>query len=325
MFDLDFSTLQKGKNLLAFSGGVDSSALFFLLQKQAISFDLIHVNYHTRQSSDAEADYAKELARQYGKRVFILDAQLEEGGYEAQARKIRYDFFEQTIREEGYQNLITAHQLNDQTEWFLMQLTKGAGSLELLGMQPMDSRDGYRIVRPLLEITKKELLEYLQAEGIRYFEDESNLDQRFKRNYFRHNFSDRLLDEFKEGIKQSFRFLARDRDLLLEEIETLYKDELTVIRFQHKRQALFAIDKDLKRRGYILSYAQRQEILKENSIVISDRFVIEWQEKRLFIAPYVDAVMPKAFKEACRVRKIPLKIRPFLFSRDIAAAQIDII
>jgi len=62
--------LQKGKNLLAFSGGVDSSALFFLLLEKKIDFDIAIVNYRTRKQSDTEESYAKELADRHGKKCY---------------------------------------------------------------------------------------------------------------------------------------------------------------------------------------------------------------------------------------------------------------
>jgi tRNA(Ile)-lysidine synthase len=125
------------KNLLAFSGGVDSSALFFMLYSQNIEFDIAIIDYNQRESSKEEVLYAKELALEYNKKCFIKtydDSRFSE----KLARNFRYDFFESIIKEHAYQSLITAHQLNDQLEWFLMQLSKGAGLIELVGLQQME-------------------------------------------------------------------------------------------------------------------------------------------------------------------------------------------
>ena len=115
---LTLPLLHRGKNLLAFSGGVDSSALFFLLLKEKIPFDIAIVNYQVRDASASEIAYAQELAKKHDKQCFLLKVKLSSENFEAQARKVRYDFFETLIVEHHYTNLLTGHQLNDRLEWF---------------------------------------------------------------------------------------------------------------------------------------------------------------------------------------------------------------
>ena len=67
----------KSSNLLAFSAGVDSTALFFYLLEKNIPFDIAIVNYHTRATSDEEVEYAKNLAKRYNKKIFIKDCFLD--------------------------------------------------------------------------------------------------------------------------------------------------------------------------------------------------------------------------------------------------------
>ncbi|WP_420061008.1 tRNA lysidine(34) synthetase TilS [Aliarcobacter butzleri] len=187
--NLNFSVIKESKNLLAFSAGVDSSALFFLLLKQNIPFDIAIVNYNIRVQSKDEVNYAKELALKYNKQIFIKEVKLETtSNFEKTARDIRYKFFEEIIDENSYEILITAHQLNDKLEWFLMQFTKGAGLVELIGFNEFEQKENYKVYKPLLEITKEELENFLKQENIKYFIDNSNFDEKYKRNYFRHNF-----------------------------------------------------------------------------------------------------------------------------------------
>ncbi len=317
--DIDFTPCENRKNLLAFSAGVDSTALFFLLLDAQIAFDIAIVNYNTRPNSKKELAYAQQLAQQHDKKIHFLETTLEPSKMEQQARHIRYDFFESLIKKYKYETLITAHQLNDQVEWFLMQFTKGAGTLELLGMQKISDYNHYQRLKPLLDITKETLQAYLDAKYITYFIDESNQDEAFKRNYFRHNFSDKLLKEYHEGVQRSLAFLQKDQELLLQNTHSLQIQKLTIIKAEAVRTRLYHIDKDLKKRGYLLSGSQRQEIESHHSVVISDRFVIEQKGNLAFIAPYTQITMHKAFKETCRSRSIPNKIRPYLFS-----AQIDL-
>ncbi len=148
--NLDFSVIKNQKNLLAFSAGVDSVALFFLLLEQNISFDIAIVDYNLRAQSKDEISYAKELALKYNKTIFIKDVNLENNSnFEKIARDIRYSFFKEIILNEKYENLITAHQLNDKLEWFLMQLSKGAGLVELIGFNEFEQKENYKIYKPL--------------------------------------------------------------------------------------------------------------------------------------------------------------------------------
>ena len=92
--NLDFSVVKNQKNLLAFSAGVDSTALFFLLLEQNIPFNIAIVNYNIRNQSKEEVFYAKELAKKYNKEIFIFDTKIENNSnFEKQARDIRYSFF----------------------------------------------------------------------------------------------------------------------------------------------------------------------------------------------------------------------------------------
>ena len=175
---LDFSAVKNQKNLLAFSAGIDSTALFFLLLENNISFDMAIVNYNLRTQSKEELAYAKELAHKYKKEIFIYEIILEStSNFEKKARDIRYTFFEEIIIKNQYKNLITAHQLNDKLEWFMMQLSKGAGLVELIGFNEFEQKENYKIYKPLLDISKDELEKYLIENNYSYFVDQSNFDE----------------------------------------------------------------------------------------------------------------------------------------------------
>jgi tRNA(Ile)-lysidine synthase len=318
MLTPDFSCLKEKKNLLAFSAGVDSSALFFLLLEHDIKFDIALVNYGTRETSDKEEMYAKELAKKHKLYFHSIKAPSFHSHFEKQARDFRYEFFESLIAIEGYDTLITAHQLNDQLEWLLMRLTKGAGLSELIGLEELSQREHYTLVRPLLEYTKEELFTYLNSNAHPYFEDESNRDEKYERNLFRKQFADPLMKEYKEGIKRSFDYLKQDKNQLEANFEPLFMHkELRVIKLHTLESKARAADLTLKELGYLLSASQRQQIEDEASLVIGGKWAIELQDKFLFIAPYITLDMPKKFKEACRTNTIPTKIRPYLFQEEI--------
>ncbi len=317
---LDFSAIRNQKNLLAFSAGVDSSALFFLLLENNIPFDIAIVNYNLRAQSKEEISYAKELSHTYKKEIFIYETKLDSNSnFEKNARDIRYAFFEKIIKEHHYANLITAHQLNDKLEWFMMQLSKGAGLVELIGFNEFEHKESYQIYKPLLAISKNQLEKYLLKNNHKYFVDQSNFDEKYKRNFFRHNFSDKLINNFSKGIKKSFEYLQKDLDSLNIQNKPLKKIKDLEIFLNQKDDNLNirTIDLSLKRRGILLSFANRNEILKQKEISISNKINISINEDYIFIAPRVDIIMEKKFKESCRVAKIPKNIRSYIFSQNI--------
>lgn len=318
MLTIDVSHLKEKKNLLAFSAGVDSSALFFLLLDHNIPFDIALVNYGTRENSDKEESHAKALAKQYNLACHTIKAPSFTTHFEQNARSFRYDFFETLIKEQEYDTLLTAHQLNDQLEWLIMRFTKGAGVSELIGLEDISQREHYILVRPLLEYSKKELLTYLQHNKYPYFEDESNSDEKYERNLFRKQFSDPLMAKYKEGIKRSFDYLKADKKKLEANFELVYSQkELRVIKLHTPEVKAKATDLALKELGYLLSASQREEVENEESLVIGGKWAVAIQDNLLYIAPYLTTDMPKKFKETCRVLKIPSKIRAYCFEEDI--------
>ena len=317
--NLDFSVIKNQKNLLAFSAGVDSVALFFLLLEQNISFDIAIVDYNLRAQSKDEISYAEELALKYNKSIFIQDITLKNNSnFEKTARDIRYKFFEEIILEDSYEILITAHQLNDKLEWFLMQLSKGAGLVELIGFNEFEQKNNYKIYKPLLNITKDELENYLKMNNHKYFIDESNFDEKYKRNFFRHNFSNLFLQNFSSGVKKSFEYLQNDLNSLSIQNNPIKRIEELEIFLNQKDDNLNirTIDLSLKKRGILLSNAQRNEILKQKEITISNKINISIFEDYIWIAPNCNEIMDKKSKESFRTNKIPKNIRAYIFSKN---------
>ncbi len=321
---LDTTTLpllRSSRNLLAFSAGGDSTALFHLLLDAQIDFDIVHVNYHTRSQSDDEALYAQKLAKKYNKKIYLYDAPSLTCNFEAKAREIRYNFFDECIKMYHYETLLTAHHLGDRLEWFLMQLTKGAGLYELMGMKNREIRNNYTLIRPLLHVSKDALLSYLRERKILWFEDESNEDESYRRNYFRHNFSEPLLKEFSSQIAKSFQFL--DEDAYLEDIKILHVRELSYFKtLAHSRHTLLHVDKILKKRGFIMRQGDKETLKSQNSHIVGRKYSVAITDKYTFSAPFVQMTMSKEFKEKCRKLKIPEKLRAYLFSDEASFERV---
>lgn len=317
---LEITKINTKKNLLAFSAGVDSSALFFILLKKNIPFDIVIVDYNIREQSKEEVQYAKDLAKQYNKNIYIKELCFENfSNFEKKARDARYKFFEEIIEEYSYETLITAHQLNDKLEWFLMQLSRGAGLAELISFEEFSNKDNYKIFKPLINFSKDELLHYLQENDIKYFVDSSNFENKYRRNYFRKNYSTEFINEFKDGVKKSFEYLQNDLvSLSIDQKPLLNIKELEIYKITSDDNInIRIIDKNLKQRGFLLSKAQRDEILKQREIVISHKISICLTEKFIYICPFIKKSMTKNFKEKCRINKIPKNIRSYIFINDL--------
>jgi len=317
--------LKDKKNLLAFSGGADSTALFFLLLKHNIPFDIAIVDYGIREQSKEEVAYAQRLAKSHNLKCYLFKAPKIEHNFEAKAREIRYGFFEELIKEYDYDNLLTAHHLGDRFEWMLMQFCKGAGCAEIAGMQSIQNREFYKLVRPLLHLDKKELLAYLHANEKHYFEDESNLDEDIKRNSFRHKYSVPLLEKYLSGIKKSFDYIDEDRAELIDEIELNGIGDFAYFRSSDNLRAdIFAIDKYLKSQLYMLSAGEREALKNSSTVIAGRRFIINQDRGLIFIAPYEQEKnkMDDKFKDECRVLKIEPKLRPYLYKNQSAFLKV---
>ena len=316
--------LKSGRNLLAFSHGVDSTALFYLLDEADVKFDLAIVDYNVRAQSKDEIASARHLAAKFNKQIYVKSVQLGESNFEHEARAARYDFFAEICREQGYENLILAHQFDDKFEWFLMQLGRGAGLSELLGMQELETRKDYVIARPLLGVRKCELERFLHQRNLKYFTDETNLTDQFKRGFSRAKFSEPFLDEYFSGVKKSFEFLAADALNLAPEISNpapkiyLVKQGANEIR---------GVDQACKRLGLVLSSAQRNEcaccLENDADCVLGGKVAVGAGEKFIFVTPYVKPAMEKKFKEACRQLAIPPINRGFLFAEGVDLALFE--
>ena len=312
------TTIMGEKNLLAYSAGIDSSALFYLLIEHGVKFDIAIVNYQTRDASDIEEHHAIEIARRYGIECYHTRAPEFDTHFERNAREFRYQFFEDIIQKHSYDTLITAHQLNDQLEWMLMRLTKGAGVSELVGLKTISQRAGYTLIRPLLSYAKHELLEYLQSNEYSYFIDESNSDQKYERNRFRSRFADPLMEKYTDGIRRSFEYMTQDKRELESRFETVYSSHrLRVIRLQSRLYKTKATDMILKELGYLMSGAQRSEVYLKESLVIGGKWAVEIQDELLYIAPYTTEPIPKKDKERYRVARVPVKIRSYCYQNSI--------
>ena len=215
-----------GRVLAAVSGGSDSVALAHLLHRLADTdpFSLVgvvHLHHRLRGAdADRDADTARDLAGRLGLLYHeeAVDVQAladaRRCSVEAAGRAARLTFFERVAGEVGADRVAVGHTVDDQAETFLLRLLRGAGTRGLSGIYP---RHGV-VIRPVLDVTRPELQEFLGAHGIPFRDDASNADLRIPRNRVRHELLPYLREHFSGGITD---VLAREADVAREDADWL--------------------------------------------------------------------------------------------------------
>ena len=167
----------------------------------------LHVHHHLRDMADVEAEYVATTCEKLGIpcHIFHWTDNKPDNGIESAARVARYKFMTDFCHENKIDVLMVAHQADDQIETFLMNLARGSGVVGLAGIQAESYRDGIKIVRPMLNVFRRELIEYCQSNNIKYFEDEMNFDDKYTRVKIRQN---RHLLADKLGISDERILLA---------------------------------------------------------------------------------------------------------------------
>lgn len=177
------------KLAVAVSGGVDSVCLLCWLADMGLHPIALHVNHGLRDVAAAEAQYVQDLcaARGIECHVFEWTGDKPTTGLEAAARGARYKMMTDFCRENNVDALLVAHQADDQIETFLMNLGRGSGLSGLAAMRPVTTRDGVKIVRPLLNVWRRELKQYCDDNSIKYCTDAMNSDAKYTRVRIRQN------------------------------------------------------------------------------------------------------------------------------------------
>ena len=195
-----FSSLGKSspRFLLAVSGGVDSMVMAHLFASSSLRpyFAVAHCNFRLRgDESDSDENLVSDWCEANGVRMFVRGFDTEkyarEKGLsvEMAARELRYSFFDGICTGEGYDATVVAHNANDNAETLVLNLLRGTGSKGLAGIKAVSTipagSGNIPLVRPLLSFTRQEISRFASENGIRYHEDSTNAESRFKRNRIR--------------------------------------------------------------------------------------------------------------------------------------------
>ncbi len=231
----------KDKVLVAVSGGPDSVCLLWILneikktyfgQGQALSLRVAHLNHCLREEADEEAKFVKKMASKLGipctigKRDVLKYIRLRRThklSLEEGAREVRYAFLEEVSNKFGMNKIATGHTLNDEVETLILRIARGTG---LKGLSLIPPKSG-KIIRPLIEVEKNEILKFLKTKKIPYKVDKSNYDLTYPRNFVRHKIIPLLTELAPDFSKKVMRLreISENDESLLELItqETLKK------------------------------------------------------------------------------------------------------
>ena len=234
------ATWQDVTTLVAVSGGADSVALLRgLVQLKGTAGEgrvlAAHFNHHLRGAeSDADEAFVRQLARD-------LNVPLEVGnsgqptnstgdGLEAAARAARYDFLTETAHRVGARFVVTAHTADDQVETVLHRILRGTGIGGLAGIpRARELSPGISLLRPLLAVTRAEVLAYLASLPQPFREDSSNASSAFTRNRIRNELLPLLEKEYAPALRASLLRLSK----LAEENQAYLASELELLLAQH--------------------------------------------------------------------------------------------
>lgn len=215
--------------LLAVSGGLDSVVLADLCFRCGLNMEIAHVNFQLRGAeSDGDERFVQQLANKYGKILHLKKADTLQ--YAAQhklsvqvaARELRYSWFDELMGDRPFL-LVTAHHADDNVETILMNFFKGTGIAGLRGIREEQGR----IIRPLLNFRKEELLAYAKDYQLEWREDSSNAEEKYTRNYFRHAIIPMVEKVFPGATENLLDNIARFND-----IEVLYQQSVQL----HKKK-----------------------------------------------------------------------------------------
>ena len=196
----------------AISGGPDSmyllAALINLREKLNKKIVVAHVHHNLRKESDEEALKLEEYCRDNNLifEMMKIDEYPDNKFSEEVARKIRYDFFDKIIRKYNSDVLFTAHHGDDLIETILMRLTRGSSLKGYAGIVTVSNDRGYIIARPLMFLTKEEIIKYLDNKNIWYAVDKSNESLDYTRNRYRKNILPELKNENKNVHNKFIEF-----------------------------------------------------------------------------------------------------------------------
>lgn len=209
-----------GRYIVALSGGADSVALLLILRHLGVSLSAAHCNFHLRgEESERDEQFCVSLCERLGITLHRIHfdtqfyARQHKVSIEMAARDLRYRYFAQLAKDIKVDGICVAHHRDDNVETVILNLLRGSGVDGLAGIAPKNGN----ILRPLLCISRQDILDYLQLQGQNYVTDSTNLEDDALRNRIRHHvipLLETVNPAAKENIAQTAKYLRQAKMML---------------------------------------------------------------------------------------------------------------
>ena len=194
--------------IIAFSGGLDSSALLhnIVCLKEKKPIIAIHVNHQISEYSEEWENYCRNAAKRYGVDIFVERVTIDRNspdGIECEMRNKRYGAIRKYMQKGDC--LMTGHHRDDQAETLLLSMVRGSSEDGLSGIKPIQNFYGALLLRPLLNFSRKDLQLYAEQNDLKWIEDPSNKDNSIDRNFLRNDILPRLENRWMSIDKRFFK------------------------------------------------------------------------------------------------------------------------
>ena len=312
--------LDKNKRyLLACSFGPDSMALFDLLIINKYNFEVAHVNYGLRAEAKEETSKLTQYCEQKGVKLHIYKVEEEiTRNIEEKCREIRYDFFQKIIEKHRLDALLVAHNQDDNIETFFLQKNRH-NIVEKYGLDETSFIKNYMVIRPLLGVSKADLLKYCDDNGVPYAIDSSNMCDKFLRNKIRHNVVAKMDTNARQVAVEEIKNL--NLKLLESHNRIKFENKKNVKELLEYNDEELAYHFTIRCRTYIPSFELSLKQVKEfRNVLMSDKpnVTIKLKKGLFFVKSYDLAeikILPKETSYAYIIEK-PCKFDCEYFALD---------
>ena len=263
----------KKKIYIAYSGGIDSTVLLDILGKNVHKFNLditaIHVNHNLSKNSLSWENHCREFCNSLNLNFISESVEVcsSGGGIESAARKARYEIFCKYLNNDG--QILTAHHIDDVTETIFLRLLRGTGIDGLQGLKIHRKLGKGQLIRPFLEVSKKEIKDYAKNNDLNYISDESNENNEFDRNFLRNEIFpklDRRWNDFSSRVSKMSKIIEERNNNFS---NLLYKNYGNLISNVISKKELETLDIDIVKE-IIRSSIRNENISIPNSKILNE-------------------------------------------------------
>ncbi len=216
------------KWVLAVSGGPDSMALLDLCYKQGMVFEVVHVNYHKRETADRDQRIVENYCIERSIKYHVFHALNLEGNFQMAAREYRYEKCRSVIHSSHADGMMVAHHKDDDLETYLFQKQRKS-CVTWYGLKTETDMKGVRLIRPLLTMNKQSLIDYCELHRVPYGLDESNFSLYYTRNQLRRAIEGMTEDQI-DALHEEKNILNNER----QKLQMLYQTQLNQSSFSEE-------------------------------------------------------------------------------------------